>query len=65
LIIVDAPLAAAASERYPDHTAIIAFTNAPGNPLPSGVQALSTPIRPAKLRALIGQLQKTFSKSMP
>jgi signal transduction histidine kinase len=65
LIIVDAPLAAAASERYPDHTAIIAFTNTPGNPLPSGVQALSTPIRPAKLRALIGQLQKTFSKSMP
>ena len=65
LIIADAPLAAAASEHYPDHTAIIAFTNAPGHPLPSGVQALTTPIRPAKLRALIGQLQKTFSKSMP
>ena len=65
LIIVDAPLAAAASERYPDHTAIIAFTNAPSDALPSGVQALTTPIRPAKLRALIGQLQKTFSKSIP
>ena len=33
--------------------------------LPSGVHTLPTPVRPAKLRALIGQLQKTLSKSMP
>lgn len=33
--------------------------------LPAGVHALPTPVRPAKLRALIGQLQKTLSKSMP
>ena len=65
LIIADAQLAAAACEYYPDYSAFIAFTKNPGEPLPSGVQVLTTPIRPAKLRALIGQLQKTFSKSIP
>jgi K+-sensing histidine kinase KdpD len=65
LIITDAHLAAAVRERYPDINALIALSNTPGANVPSGVQTLITPIRPAKLRALIGQLQKTFSKSMP
>lgn len=65
LIITDAHLAAAVCERYPDLNALIALSNTPGLVLPSGVQTLITPLRPAKLRALIGQLQKTFSKSMP
>ena len=33
--------------------------------LPAGVHAMPTPVRPAKLRALLGQLQKTLSKSIP
>jgi signal transduction histidine kinase len=33
--------------------------------LPVGVHSLPTPLRPAKLRALLNQLQKTLSKSMP
>ena len=33
--------------------------------LPTGVHALPSPVRPAKLRALLSQLQKTLSKSMP
>lgn len=37
----------------------------PGTPLPSTVHTLPLPVRPAKLRALVGQLQKTLSKSIP
>ena len=33
--------------------------------LPEGVHQLPLPLRPAKLRALVSQLQKTLSKSMP
>ena len=65
LLITDAHLTAAVRVRYPDHHALIAFCSTPDTILPNGVQPLITPIRPAKLRALIGQLQKTFSKSMP
>jgi hypothetical protein len=39
--------------------------NARSQPLPQGAHALPQPIRPAKLRALIGQLQKTLEKSIP
>jgi len=65
LIITEAALADIVCERYPDLNAVIALSKVPGETLASGVQPLLTPIRPAKLRALIGQLQKTFSKSMP
>lgn len=65
LIITDANLAASVCQRYPDNNAVIAFNNSPGGVLPNGVQTLASPVRPAKLRALIGQLQKTFSKSIP
>jgi len=33
--------------------------------LPAGVHQLPLPLRPAKLRALVSQLQKALSKSMP
>ncbi len=33
--------------------------------LPPGAHALPSPVRPAKLRALVAQLQKTLLKSMP
>ena len=39
--------------------------DANGQRLPHGAHALPPPIRPAKLRALIGQLQKTLEKSIP
>jgi len=65
LIITEAHLAESVRAHYPDNNALIAFINTPGATVPNGVQTLITPIRPAKLRALIGQLQKTFSKSMP
>lgn len=66
LIITEAALAVTVCERYPDNDTIIALIDAPSSEtLPNGVRGLTTPIRPAKLRALIGQLQKTFSKLMP
>ena len=42
-----------------------AFSGEAPDNLPEGMHALPLPLRPAKLRALIGQLQKTLSKSMP
>ena len=66
IIITEASFAAPVCARYPDHSAIISLcTRAGSEDLPKGIQELMTPIRPAKLRALIGQLQKTFSKSIP
>lgn len=47
-------------------TPCIILTEAPvSTSLPSGAHALPLPLRPAKLRALISQLQKTFEKSIP
>jgi hypothetical protein len=66
MIITEASLAATVCTRYPDHSAIISLCAQAGSEtLPKGIQELMTPIRPVKLRALIGQLQKTFSKSIP
>ncbi|PKO88804.1 MAG: hypothetical protein CVU18_06105 [Betaproteobacteria bacterium HGW-Betaproteobacteria-12] len=39
--------------------------NGSGLALPHGAHSLPAPVRPAKLRALIGQLQKTLEKSIP
>jgi hypothetical protein len=66
IIITEASFAATVDARYPEHGAIISLCTRTGSEaLPKGVQELMTPVRPAKLRALIGQLQKTFSKSIP
>ena len=65
LIITEAPLAAAVRERYPENTQIIALTSSPDEALPPGVQGFLVPVRPARLRALISQLQKTLEKSIP
>ena len=65
LLIIDADLATAvAAEQSPD-VPLIVLTKNTDQPLPSGAHALPTPVRPAKLRALLNQLQKTFPKSMP
>ncbi|MDD2664918.1 MAG: ATP-binding protein [Dechloromonas sp.] len=62
LVIADADRAAALAERMPaDSPLIVLGSNAP----PAGAHALSLPVRPARLRALVNQLQKTLPKSMP
>ncbi|HEX6735498.1 MAG TPA: ATP-binding protein [Azonexus sp.] len=50
--------------RYCPRAPLI-FVNAAGQTLPPGAHALPSPVRPAKLRALVAQLQKTLVKSMP
>jgi hypothetical protein len=44
---------------------LIVLVDTPGSDLPAGIYPLSLPLRPAKLRALLEQLQKTLPKSMP
>lgn len=65
LLIVDAEQAEAVSaERAADAPWIVLLKDGPQK-LPDGAHALPTPVRPAKLRALLNQLQKTLPKSMP
>ena len=64
LIVVDAQLAELCQAAAPN-AQLIVLTSQPGESLPAGAHAILTPIRPAKLRALINQLQKTLPKSTP
>ena len=52
-------------ERYLEGVQFILLDCSPGRLLATGEHPLRLPIRPAKLRALIGQLQKTLEKSIP
>jgi signal transduction histidine kinase len=65
LLITDAELAGAVSAELAPGTPLIVLVRDPDLKLPAGVHALPAPVRPAKLRALINQLQKTLSKSTP
>lgn len=65
ILIVDAEFAATVAAGRPAGSALIALTTADSPPLPQGCHALPVPVRPAKLRALLNQLQKTSPKSMP
>ena len=65
LIIADAALADTASRAQIPGTPLIVLLGDSGLPLPAASHALPTPVRPAKLRALLNQLQKTLSKSIP
>lgn len=65
LLITDAELAAAVSAELAPGTPLIVLVRDPELKLPAGVHTLPAPVRPAKLRALINQLQKTLSKSTP
>jgi hypothetical protein len=64
LIVVDAQLAELCQATVPN-AQLIVLTTQLGESLPAGAHAILTPIRPAKLRALINQLQKTLPKSIP
>jgi len=57
-------LGALCGGQAPPMPVIVLARETPGK-LPEGVHALPLPLRPAKLRALLGQLQKALSKSMP
>jgi len=65
VLIVDADLAAAASAALAPGAPLIVLVTAADQPVPEGANRLVLPIRPARLRALLGQLQKTLSKSIP
>ncbi|UCV03987.1 ATP-binding protein [Dechloromonas denitrificans] len=65
VLIVDAGLAGEVSAELSPGAPLIVLTGAVGQALPAGAHALPTPVRPAKLRALLNQLQKTLPKSMP
>ncbi len=65
VIVVDAEHATAVSAELPPGWPLIAIIGDGNLRLPEGAHALPAPVRPAKLRALLGQLQKTLPKSMP
>ena len=65
LLITDAELAEKVSAGLAPGTPLIVLVRDPERKLPAGVHSLPAPVRPAKLRALINQLQKTLSKSTP
>lgn len=63
VVIADRAAATLFADRFPDFRRLIAVTDG-HEPAPVGSYVLAAPIRPAKLRALLEQLQKTESKSM-
>lgn len=60
MVLVGADLAAEARQRLPSGCALVVLGGEAG----VGWQTLPLPLRPAKLRALLHQIQKTLSKSM-
>lgn len=70
LILTEQALASSVRERWPGNLMLVALAPAEkpeGAPeaLPEGIHLYPLPIRPAKLRALLAQLQNTSSKSIP
>ncbi|WP_153146697.1 ATP-binding protein [Dechloromonas sp. H13] len=65
IVVTLAPLAAAVRSAMPATMPVIALGDTREFRLPEGVYPLPLPVRPAKLRALLDQLQKTLAKSMP
>lgn len=65
VVICEMPEAEAVSRQLAASTPLIVLTSGDHPSLPLGAHGLPLPVRPARLRALIGQLQKTLSKSTP
>jgi signal transduction histidine kinase len=65
VLIADANLAVAVSAEHASDTPMIVLAATVDQPLPVGAHVLPIPVRAAKLRALLNQLQKTLSKSIP
>jgi signal transduction histidine kinase len=64
LIVANLQLAERCRLNAPN-TSLIVLTSDLAETLPADAHAILTPIRPAKLRALVNQLQKTLPKSTP
>lgn len=64
IVIADATTATELLPRLPASCPLVAVTDSTTQ-APAGSYALAFPIKPAKLRALLEQLQKTESKSTP
>lgn len=65
VLITDAAHASAVSAAQTPGIPLIVLHGEDGEALPPAAHPLPIPVRPAKLRALLSQLQKTLSKSMP
>jgi hypothetical protein len=65
LIICDAENVSAMSEAFAGHAGLIVLGLERPEALPPGAHFMLFPLKPAKLRALLNQLQNTFSKSIP
>ncbi|MBS1158367.1 MAG: ATP-binding region, ATPase-like:Histidine kinase N-terminal [Proteobacteria bacterium] len=65
VIICEMALAEAVSQELANDTPFVVLSSGEHPNIPSGAHALPLPVRPARLRALLGQLQKTLSKSTP
>lgn len=64
LIITDAEGMTVALQKKSADTPLIVLTTEASRTLPVGAHGLPLPVRPARLRALLNQLQKTLAKSM-
>lgn len=65
VLICAGTVATSVASRLTQDTPLIVVHEAGQSELPPGAHSLQTPIRPARLRALLTQLQKTLSKSIP
>lgn len=65
VLIADAAEALAVNADWGPEMPLIILGGSANADFPAHVHALPLPLRPAKLRALVAQLQKTCSKSMP
>ena len=63
VVVTLASLADAVAAIVPPTTPVIALADIPGYRPPQGSYALPLPVRPARLRALLDQLQRTLAKS--
>jgi signal transduction histidine kinase len=65
IVITSAAEATAARAACPPDTPVVVLADDVSASLPGNAYALAVPVRPAKLRALLEQLQKTLPKSIP
>ena len=65
VFLTEQEMATELAERLPEGAAMIVLVRDAETALPPTASALQVPVRPAKLRALISQLQKASLKSMP
>lgn len=65
LLLVDAEVAVDVRNQLLPDTPLIVLNRGENFPIPADAHSLPTPTRPAKLRALLAQLQKTLSRTNP